>query len=152
MGSDVLGSDGGATSAGGDNIPLPAAVVGLEGIYDLRGLNARMGDGYRPYFAVPFGQDESVWDTVSPARFSGSFHQKWGAAGKLAVLAYSPDDELIDAPEIDSMEEKLRKDGVNLLMCKDLRGKHDEIWQDGTHMARVLMQTLGELERLETTS
>lgn len=132
-------------------VPSPAAVVGFQGMYDLPGLDARFGGAYKDILVGAFGSDEAVWEAVSPARFRGSFRANWGpgADRRVAVVAYSPQDEWIDKGEIDAMEKTLRDDGLNVLAYRDLEGKHDEVWEDGRHLARVLLETLGELDRLE---
>lgn len=132
-----------------ERVPLPAAVVGFQGMYDLAGLNARFGGAYGELLSGAFGPDEAVWEAVSPARFRGSFRGNWGADPGLAVLAYSPQDELIDMAEIDVMERVLRDDGLDVLAFRDLEGGHDEVWEDGRHLARVLLRTIEELDRLD---
>ncbi|KAK1770513.1 alpha/beta-hydrolase [Phialemonium atrogriseum] len=131
-----------------ERVPLPAAVVGFQGMYDLAGLNARFGGAYGELLSGAFGPDEAVWEAVSPARFRGSFRGNWGADPGLAVLAYSPQDELIDMAEIDVMEMVLRDDGLDVLAFRDLEGGHDEVWEDGRHLGRVLLRTIEELDRL----
>ncbi|KAJ9134601.1 Kynurenine formamidase [Pleurostoma richardsiae] len=146
---------GAAFAAGGDDgspaaeVVPPAAVVGLEGIYDMPALDARMGGEYRPLFARAFGDDEAAWAEASPARFGGRFGEALG--GGLVVLAWSPGDELIDAGEIDSMERRLREEeekGLSVVALRDLKGLHDEIVEKGSEVARVLKQTIEELDKL----
>lgn len=139
-----------------DSLGMPAAVVGFEGIYDLVGLDARMGGGYASFMEAAFGTDRGHWAGASPATAPGSFGV-WSGRGagagagrkRLAVLAHSPDDELVDLAEVDAMEGRLRADGVgNVLVFRDLKGGHFEVCNDGS-FARVLVRTLGELERLD---
>ncbi|ROW16019.1 hypothetical protein VPNG_02660 [Cytospora leucostoma] len=152
---DGDGDDGG----GGGAVPLPAAVVGFEGIYDLVGLEGRTGGAYAGFIEAAFGTDRRVWAEASPATAPGSF-AGWsslssssspsGGGGRLAVLAHSPDDELVDLAEVDALEGRLRRDGVpNVLVFRDLKGGHFEVLNDGS-FARVLVRTLEELERLNT--
>ena len=121
-------------------------------MYDLPALNSRSGDVYRGLLKGAFGLDEDVWADVSPALFGGSFRAGWGgdrARKRIVTLAYSPQDELIDMPEIDAMERMLRRDDLCVLTYRDLEGLHDEVWQNGRHIARVLRETIDKLDKLD---
>lgn len=135
--------------SGGDFAP-PAAVVGFEGIYDLVGLDGRMGGGYAGFIEAAFGEDRNGWRDASPATAAGSFGEWAGQKGpRLAVLAHSADDELVDMPEVGTMEERLRRDGVrDMLVFRDLKGGHFDVVSDGI-FAKVLIRTLEKLARLE---
>lgn len=130
---------------------LPAAAVGFEGIYDLVGLDGRMGGGYAGFIEAAFGKDRAGWKDASPATAAGSFGEWARQQGpRLAVLAHSADDELVDMPELGTMEQRLRRDGVgNVLVFRDLKGGHFDVVSDGS-FARVLVRTLEELVRLES--
>lgn len=133
-----------------EDVKRPVAVVGFEGIYDLAGLNRRMAGGYAGFLEAAFGRDEAgSWDAASPATGSGSFRGWCEGGGKLAVLAQSPDDELVDMPECDTMEARLKRDSVtNLRVYRDLKGGHFEVLHDGS-FARIIAETWAELERLD---
>lgn len=133
-----------------EDIALPAAAVGFEGIYDLVGLDGRMGGGYAGFIEGAFGEDRDGWRDASPATAAGSFGEWAGREGpRLAVLAHSADDELVDMPEVGTMEERLRRDGVrDVLVFRDLKGGHFDVVSDGS-FARVLIRTLEELARLQ---
>ncbi|KAI3399336.1 hypothetical protein diail_7291 [Diaporthe ilicicola] len=153
LGRACLGSDGAATDDDDDDddIALPAAVVGFEGIYDLVGLNERMAGGYAGFMEAAFGADRAAWRDASPATAGGSFGAWAGAPGpRLAVLAQSVGDELVDMPEVGAMERRLRDDGVrDMLVFRDLEGGHFDVLNDGS-FARVLVKTLEELGRLRS--
>lgn len=132
---------------------LPAAVVGLEGIYDLPGLVRRFGPAYAEFVTAAFGppgdddtneSSSSVWAAASPARFAGGYGTRW-PAGRLAVLGWSPDDELIDEPEVDALAAVLARDGVPLRVFKDLEGRHNALYEDGRHFARLICEALKQL-------
>lgn len=157
----LLGHSAGATlafqvimaEADGPTLGLPACTVGFEGIYDLPGIVARYPIPLMREIVVgAFGSDEAAWRAPSPALFR-RWSSAWtgGRATRLAVLAYSPDDEGVDGAEIDAMERALREDdgdAVRLLVYRDLAGRHDEVREDGRGIARVLAQALAELDRL----
>ncbi|UNI19062.1 Arylformamidase [Purpureocillium takamizusanense] len=124
-------------------IPLPVAIIGISGIYDLVGLNSRK-EGYDGFISAAFGKDQKVWQAASPATFGGSFKETWSGS-PLAILAHSPEDTLVDMPEIDSMAAKLSEDGINIVAVRDLSGEHDEVWKDGSQLASLVAQALQRL-------
>lgn len=144
------------------DVALPAGVIGMEGIYDMPGLAERGGPPYAELFRGAFGAAEN-WAGASPMRYTGGFRAAWadegrgedgaeaGAAGegekkeRLVVLGWSPDDELIDQPEITGMARVLEADGVRTLTISDVQGSHDGMWQDGRPFADVILRTIREL-------
>ncbi|TGJ86018.1 hypothetical protein E0Z10_g2754 [Xylaria hypoxylon] len=133
---------------------LPAAIVSFEGLYDFTGVNKRYDGAYAPFFRDAFGDDPGSWDAAAPIKFAGSYAAKW-PGGKFILLGWSPDDTLVDEPEADDMARRLRDvDGLEegpkggegrLLLLKDLRGDHDEIWRSGEHVARIVWIALRKL-------
>lgn len=135
---------------------LPAAIVGLEGLYDFTGVNDRYSGAYEPFFRGAFGADLDAWDAAAPIKFTGSYAGKW-PGGSIVLLGWSPDDTLVDGPEADNMARRLRDlDGFveegegserekRLVLLKDLRGDHDEIWQSGEDVARTVWIALRKL-------
>ncbi|KAI0444575.1 alpha/beta-hydrolase [Xylaria telfairii] len=134
---------------------LPAAVVAFEGLYDFTGINERFGGGYTPYFRGAFGDDPEGWDVAAPIKFSGNYTERW-TGGEFLLLGWSTDDTLVDEPEADNMAQRLRDvDGFvegdesagkkRLLLLKDLRGDHDELWQGGEEVARIVWVALRKL-------
>lgn len=152
-----LGGVGGDRVDTYEDVELPVAVVGFEGIYDLAGLNVRMKGTYTGFMEAAFGPNttpssssQSEWDIASPAiNQKGNFKRDWfDKGGKIAVLAQSATDELVDMAECDIMEKRLREDGVGkVLVFRDLVGGHFEVLRDGS-FARVLKITLEELDKL----
>lgn len=140
----------------GGTVEMPVAVVGFEGIYDLRGLNTRMGGSYAEFLEAAFGKDEvlsggggSSWNAASPATVEGASFKDWSEGrGRIAVLAHSPDDELVDMAECATMEARLRRDRVeNVRVYRDLKGGHFEVLNNG-NFARVIKDVWLELEEL----
>ncbi|KAI3325039.1 alpha/beta-hydrolase [Xylariaceae sp. AK1471] len=144
---------------------LPAAIVAFEGLYDFTGVNARYSGAYAPFFRGAFGDDPEEWDNAAPVKFAGSYAEKWPGRN-LVLLGWSPDDTLVDEPEADNLARRLRDtDGFmdegqgddgrkggeggrgekRLLLLKDLTGDHDEIWQSGRHVARMVRIALQKL-------
>jgi kynurenine formamidase len=121
-------------------VPLPKAVVGVSGIYDLVGLDERH-TGYTGFIESAFGEEKSGWRRSSPALYTGNFATNWPSR-KLALLAWSQNDSLIDEPEIDSMATKLTRDGVKPLVLKNLTGDHDDVWREGVQLRMLLSDAL----------
>ncbi|TLS29227.1 hypothetical protein PpBr36_01698 [Pyricularia pennisetigena] len=142
----LMGAQAGAPQPSALPFPLPAAVVGFEGIYDLNGLNRRKDGNYAGFMAAAFGDDRTTWDAVSPALFRG-YADAWSAAPKrLGVVAHSPEDSLVDMDEAVVMERALRESGVPALLLDDLAGDHDVVRKEGVHTARVLVKTIKALQ------
>ncbi|KAI8625125.1 alpha/beta-hydrolase [Xylariaceae sp. FL1651] len=150
-----------AAAAAAAHPVLPAAIVCFEGLYDFSGINARYGGAYAPFFAAAFGEEPEAWDAAAPIKFAGSYAEKWPGKS-FVLLGSSPDDVLVDELEAEGMARRLRdKDGFRelgeegeeeerggenrLLWLKDLEGDHDEIWQDGEHVARIVWIALREI-------
>ncbi|KAK5993253.1 Kynurenine formamidase [Cladobotryum mycophilum] len=152
----LVGHSAGATLAyqlfmGGASVPLPvpAAIIGIAGIYDLIGLCVRK-EGYDSFIGGAFGADQSTWDAASPATFDGDFKTVLAANGSpphLSILAASPEDTLIDMPETNLMAEKLAEDDVNLTIVRSLDGEHDSIWEDGSQIADLVIKALAQLQQ-----
>ncbi|KAI0477373.1 alpha/beta-hydrolase [Xylariaceae sp. FL0804] len=148
-------------------VELPRAVVGLAGVYDMTGLVDRRGPGYAPFMAAAFGDDRAGWDAAAPATYGGSYNDAWrrssssssssgggSEGGGLVVhLGWSPEDMMIDEPEVDAMAAKLRADGgVALKVHKDLRGNHNVVWEQGTDVARLVREVLADLAKRQQQS
>ncbi|KAK1984345.1 Alpha/Beta hydrolase protein [Colletotrichum cereale] len=140
MGSVALGA------APPPEVKMPAAFIGLAGIYELYNFNARHGENYTQFIVAAFGEDQESWNKVMPASFSGSFKDAL-PAHNLILLAWSPQDTLVDEPEIDAMVSKLERDGVERTIRKNLTHDHDFVWEDGKHVARLLSEALDLLRK-----
>lgn len=143
----------------------PTAIVGVAGIYDLRRLRDTHPDidAYREFIEGAFGADELVWDGVSPAQMAGSRGIEGGwKSGRLAVLAHSKEDELVDESQTECMEETLRgwekieaQIPVQELSHRDRRvrvlpigGAHDEAWEKGDQLAYAVIYALEQLREM----
>ncbi|PFH63007.1 hypothetical protein XA68_10419 [Ophiocordyceps unilateralis] len=121
--------------------PLPTTVIGIAGIYDMRGINHRFGGRYTDFLTQAFGWDQSVWDRASPVRFAGSFSERLPPPGRV-LLARSPGDSLVDGVELDTMARKLAGDGVALSVVETLMGEHNAVWEDGRQIPGLVAQVL----------
>ncbi|RFU71996.1 kynurenine formamidase [Trichoderma arundinaceum] len=136
-----------ASYAWGPAAPLPAAIISISGIYDIRGLAERHGGVYEVFATGAFGADKQIWDAASPAKYTGNFKTILSNGPRLLILATSAEDTLIDIPEIDAMEAKLIKDGVTPVVIRNLRLEHDEIWEDGTQVATLIADAVAKLQQ-----
>ncbi|KAK5120565.1 hypothetical protein LTR85_006221 [Meristemomyces frigidus] len=135
------------------NVVPPVAILGVEGLYDLPALVEFHSKEpfYREFVANAFGRDASTWPSVSPT--AGDYENSW-QDGKLAVLAHSREDELVEWAQVDHMHKALKSQGFDeasgdrRLKLVELCGKHDEVWQDGLELARAIEATVQVVKNL----
>lgn len=139
----------------GENIAHPIAILGTEGIYDTRLLRDTHNhiSAYQEFTEGAFGSDESVWDAASPAAkgedgLSG-VERGWHS-GRIAVVAQSVEDSLVNQGQADAMadvlyrwEEQKRENRRVIRLV--LKGEHDEPWSRGDELARAIAVTIQEL-------
>jgi len=126
-------------------VTMPRGVLGLEGIYDLVALRDSHKDipVYQEIIENAFG-NEKHWDSASPT--STDFSKSW-TNGKLAVLAHSVNDELVDQDQLDRMAARLKDctgSGRRDLVLA-LKGKHDDVWRQGWELAQSIVTALQHL-------
>lgn len=140
-----------------DDVVHPIAILGTEGIYDLKLLRDTHKDisAYQEFIEGAFGSEETAWDFVSPALkdSSGYSSVKYGwRGGRLAVLAHSAEDSLVDASQGQEMKTALAlwmlAQGGRRAHSLSLKGEHDEPWQKGEELARAIVFTIDELQKI----
>ncbi|KAH7176043.1 hypothetical protein EDB81DRAFT_874860 [Dactylonectria macrodidyma] len=82
---------------------------------------------------------------TTPAQFQKSI--KGGLGSRKMVLAWSPDDTLVDEPEVDGMTPKLERDDVPVTVIKSMKGAHDFVWEDGRQAAQLVEEVLLDPQR-----
>jgi acetyl esterase/lipase len=126
---------------GGPPMKAPRVIVGIEGLYDLPALVRYHADmpEYRAFVTSAFGEDESAWTEVSPALTNERLRVLWDQVDHF-VLAHSREDELVEWDQPEAMRNALlahrpdsRSEELNIL---ELSGKHDDVWQIGTGVAK----------------
>ena len=117
-------------------------------------------------------EDEGLWEAVSPARWSdyGSSWKLDGGSGRkgapVAVLAHSSEDELVQWGQVEAMERALKapqqqRRGAGatdngtpgwegIFQVLELKGSHNEVWQQGEQMARAITLALDMLDASES--
>lgn len=143
------------------DIPQPLAIVGVSGIYDLRLLrDTHDHPAYQQFLQGAFGKAEDVWDGVSPAKVQSEGMVEGWSGGRLAVLASSKGDELVDPPQLQAMADMLEQWKAHggpdtqreVLVMDDLEESHDDIWRNGVELAKVISSALVSLKRMNISS
>lgn len=125
-----------------ETLPLPAAVLGISGIYDFEGfLAAHSHPAYREFMEGAF-PDRSTWEQASPYT-SKLLGASWESA-KVIVISHSDDDELVEKGQADAMLERVGKtpDAEKKVHFLTATGKHDEIWESGYILAGLITRTV----------
>ncbi|KAI1618446.1 Alpha/Beta hydrolase protein [Exophiala viscosa] len=127
----------------------PAAVLGVSGIYHFEALHK----SFPAYIditrnAIPNPQDQVM---ASPAiRPTSEFRTK------AIILAHSRDDGLVDWQQVELMkrlfERKPHEGGtVKSVRVVEIHGKHNEIWEKGTELARAIEEALADIRKIEAS-
>lgn len=145
----LVGKDYWEGHTGQELIPIPAAILGLNGLYNLPLLvhepstHQHLKEVYRAIVKNAFGNDQDVWKRASPASFD-STRLAWraieGRLSKLVMLAQSTQDQLVPMNQTLSMENMLKKiqdtelgEGRSFKIQRSdkLTGLHDDCWKEG---------------------
>lgn len=154
-------------------IPRPSALVCLEAIYSLPSLlqhhspprvPLEIADIYATFVSSAFGPpdlDMASYAAASPT--SGTYSQEQvGEGGMLVVLGHSEGDELVEGQQREEMVGVLRGQGwvvrkegeggkeegdkrKRVVEVRDLKGGHDEVWEDGRQIAELIAEVVGRL-------
>lgn len=129
------------------SLEKPIGVIGVAGIYDFTGLIAHHVDlpVHREIIENAFGPN---WDHVSPMYWLenlGSLKETW-PNGRLAIIAYSEEDGLVEPEQGLAMWEVLTGTRNASSTRRDelarLRGAHDELWRQGTELAGLITRAV----------
>jgi kynurenine formamidase len=135
--------------------PSPAALLGLNGLYDLPALataeglgvsHAHLRDDYERLVSGAFGTDQDTWLAVSPASFdpadiAARIHE--GNALRLVVLDQSSEDQLVPMNQKDRLTAALAQvPGLRVAQGHRLTGKHAAPWEEGNTIYQTLLDTL----------
>jgi acetyl esterase/lipase len=135
--------------------PCPAAILGLNGLYDLpelvNGLDAshqHLRAEYEMFLSSAFGADKSRWPAASPARFDPAEiagRVREGKAPRLVVLDQSTEDQLVPMNQSQRLEANLSKvSGLRVVEGHRCAGKHDAPWEQGV----MIWESLEDILRL----
>ena len=137
-----------ASTWGANEPPRPAAIVGLNGLYDLplllRGpsTHAHLEDICASFLNLAFGEDEGAWEAASPAKFTGEEVRKRGEQGRLPqlmVLDQSEADQLVPLAQTEAMEVSATGwNKMRVVRGSRMKGLHDEAWESGVMILEIL--------------
>lgn len=138
------------------DVPCAAALVGLNGLYDLPALVDGLGPAhehassdFRMMLTSAFGPNASAWAQASPARFSASQISdcvRKGEAPRLVLVDQSIDDQLVPMNQRGRMEANLRDvSGLKVVIGTRCTGAHGEPWKQGTMIWESIRDTLNAL-------
>jgi kynurenine formamidase len=133
--------------------PCPAALLGLNGLYDLPALVNGLGtsheqlrEEYEMLLSNAFGGDQSKWPAASPARFDPARIAELiqeGKAPRLVVLDQSTQDQLVPMNQREWLETNLSKvSGLRSVQGHRCTGKHAAPWEQGIMIWESLRDTL----------
>lgn len=122
--------------------PRPAAVLGLNGLYDLPELvtgldpsHEHLRAEYDMLLSYAFGSDKRSWPAASPTRFDPADiadRVREGTAPRLVVLDQSADDQLVPMNQKDRLKANLTQvDGLRVVEGHRCTGKHAAPWEQG---------------------
>lgn len=124
-------------------VPRPYGILGVDGIYALKELSYRYANNkaYMAFIKSAFGWPRKLWTEASP------YEAKEGAIWETvdtAILAHSPDDELLDESQTAFMRERMEETPAPPGFRRSDRfisakGKHDEIWRHGEELGRLIV-------------
>jgi kynurenine formamidase len=123
--------------------PCPAALLGLNGLYDLpalvNGLDAShegLRDDYEMLLSSAFGEDKDTWCAASPARFDPTEiaeRVREGKAPRLVVLDQSTEDQLVPMNQRQRLKSTLESvSGLGVIEGHRCTGTHAAPWEQGT--------------------
>jgi predicted esterase len=133
-------------------VAKPIAVVGLNGLYDMPTLirepgekHAHLQGVYETFTRLAFGDDESVWQEISPVSV-GDWKSEW-AEGTKVVLVQSKEDSLVPYRQLVDMRDALeRSKGSDLALSEmDAGGDHNDLWKEGERLAEIVIEVVRKL-------
>ena len=124
------------------NSPCPAAILGLNGLYDLPTLVYGLGashehlrNDYEQLLSYAFGTDKSKWAAASPASFDPveiAERVRESKVPQFVLLDQSTEDQLVPMNQRERFEANLGKvQGLRVIRGHRCIGKHAAPWQEG---------------------
>ena len=136
-----------------EGIEAPLGVVGVCGIYDWDQLH-RWSVGCES-LTTSAGLDEQRWREASPGRIeSGVWEERWARGRKRSiVLGQGRGDELVDFEQAVGMQRVFDGEGreAGMISCDlmEVGGRHNEVWEKGDELVRVIGVGMGEMLGLD---
>ncbi|KAG6010688.1 hypothetical protein E4U21_005187 [Claviceps maximensis] len=136
-------------------IKAPLMVLGVHGLYDMPGLTENPGsqhEQYREFYEQftrsAFGDDADLRRAVSPA-FVEDWATEW-RDGRRVMLVQSSTDEFVPFRQVERMMDSLRRSKADRLVVEliDSGERHDNIWEQGTLLAKLLTRAIDNVSQL----
>ena len=135
--------------------PGPAAMLGLDGLYDLPALvdglgaaHERLRGDYETMLSRAFGADQRTWPAASPAHFDPAGiagRVRSGKAPRLVVLDQSTEDQLVPMNQLERFQAQLGKaSGLRVIQGHRCTGGHTAPWQEGS----MIWESLQDIVKL----
>ena len=132
--------------------PRPAALLGLNGLYDLPALIHGLGAShqhlrgeYEMLLTQAFGVDQDQWPAASPASFDPAVISERVSAGRapqLVVLDQSGADQLVPMDQRERFEATLRQvNGLRVVQGHRCTGRHAAPWEEGSTLWQSVRDT-----------
>jgi kynurenine formamidase len=129
--------------------PGPAAMLGLNGLYDLPALVDGLGashehlrDDYARMLSHAFGPDQRTWPAASPAHFGPAEicgRVADGQAPRLVVLDQSTEDQLVPVSQRERFTARLGQvSGLRVAEGHRCTGQHAAPWEQGLMISESL--------------
>ncbi len=142
-----------STTTGVEMPPIepPIAILGVSGIYDFPLIH----EVFPEYVgmtrnAIPNEEDDVL---ASPAKYAAQDYVSAWTADKTKrralVIAQSRDDGLVDWKQVQAMEDVFKGESAIETRVIEMKGQHNEIWEKGTELARVIAEAVGVMRGLE---
>lgn len=137
--------------------PRPAALLGLNGLYDLPALVNGLGAShehlrseYETLLSQAFGPAQGTWPAASPARFAPAEiaeRVREGKAPRLVVLDQSTEDQLVPMNQRDRLEANLSTvSGLQVVQGHRCTGLHAAPWELGVPIWQSVQDILRLLQ------
>ncbi|KIW65669.1 hypothetical protein, variant 2 [Phialophora macrospora] len=132
-------------------IEPPMAILGVSGIYDFPLIHESVPD----YVELTRNaiHNEADFALASPAKYTAKdYVDIWTAGGekkRALVIAHSRDDGWVDWKQVEAMENALKSQSAVDVRVSEMKGQHNEIWEKGTELARVVVEAVGVMRGLE---
>lgn len=136
--------------------PIPAAMLGINGLYDLKNLVHELGPShqhlepvYEDLIGIAFGSDESKWNDASPATVDAETLSRMLRLGRMAnviMLDQSLEDQLVPVNQTDRFVERLNQvEGLKVVRGTRCTGRHAAPWEEGNMLWATVKELLSAM-------
>ena len=142
----------------GAKVPPPAAILGMNGLYDLPELVDGLGSShehlkpeYEMLLSNAFGTEREQWAAASPSCFNPAVVAKRANKNMvphLMLLDQSMEDQLVPFNQLEKLEATLRASGLlSVIRLERCKGKHAAPWEQGLPIWECVQDALMFMRR-----